>query len=531
MFRRPSLLRVILGVTVVAVAAYGLRHKQDPSTGSDDEEERRRRKELENEDGSRRESQAASRRRQQSQSQPHSAHTLGGQSDSEERHTVGRKGTTGQSCRSIVDSQAQRKHTVIGRGAQDTGGAQPEQWPDADELRNHPLALQEHFSNLSTFGRKIQQALGDAMRASVRFKGGTVLVERALKECLARALPQAEVERVGTAQWKVVIDDEAYFASVRCEVLDSPEATGGFLADLKEEARMVKRTLLADDAQRLKQLGQGMTRNEFLQECKNFAALQPNSLESCSICSQPFTKNQHAGTHKCKVYAEFLCRRDKTRWTSMQARYDPGKQRVLGQKCKLCDVFGECVKWSMLDPQASQREFQNTHRSDLCESCNRFGNCQGAFFDPFIIAAALDLVVDTGKPVRWREPNGCSGGMFVAQAAGHQVAILMHIFDPNVLPAAARRSSGPSAPGESDGLEESRPTRSHTRRRRTRGGASAANRFAGQWGAIDEEWDEDDEAKGRREQRKDVPRRRGVGEGAADVDGPPHPQPPLHVFQ
>jgi hypothetical protein len=73
------------------------------------------------------------------------------------------------------------------------------------------------------------------------------------------------------------------------------------------------------------------------------------------------------------------------------------------------------------DGPRDERE-RKPHRSDLCEACGSFGNCQGAFFEPFIMSSAIALLTEQ-RGTRWAS----SGDILVANAGLHSVAMLPHI--------------------------------------------------------------------------------------------------------
>jgi hypothetical protein len=127
----------------------------------------------------------------------------------------------------------------------------------------------------------------------------------------------------------------------------------------------------------------------------------------------------------CHVTATFRCQQCNAQWLSVRARFDPEEERVLGQQCKACQQFGEELRWQFSDVPAGGDEGQERkpHRSDLCEACDRFGNCQGAFFEPLIMSSAISLLTKQSS-TRW----ATSGDVLVANAGQHAVAMLPHVF-------------------------------------------------------------------------------------------------------
>ena len=126
-----------------------------------------------------------------------------------------------------------------------------------------------------------------------------------------------------------------------------------------------------------------------------------------------------------RVTAQFRCNGCSSRWSSVQARFDPQEERVLGQKCKCCEVQGAILNWQFSEPDFEQKPDgeRKHHRTDLCEACSKFGNCQGAFFEPFIMSSAIEMVAS--KP-RW---YSC-GSALVAQAGSFFVTLLPHVVSP-----------------------------------------------------------------------------------------------------
>merc|ERR1719336_3333718 len=114
------------------------------------------------------------------------------------------------------------------------------------------------------------------------------------------------------------------------------------------------------------------------------------------------------------------------RWSSVQARFDPEEERVLGQRCKDCQQFGDVITYQFCAPASGtpKADERKPHRSDLCEACSRFGNCQGAFFEPFVMSSAIALLMGRAE-TKWSR----SGSAFVADAGRFAVAMLPHAYD------------------------------------------------------------------------------------------------------
>jgi len=146
----------------------------------------------------------------------------------------------------------------------------------------------------------------------------------------------------------------------------------------------------------------------------------------CHFCKKSESSARLAGKHRCHVTATFRCSECRGQWSSVQARFNPEEERVLGQKCKACQQSGDLVRWDFSDvPDGGNKENENErkpHRSDLCEACGSFGNCQGAFFEPFIMSSAIMLLTKQCG-THW----AASGDVLVANAGFYSVAMLPHI--------------------------------------------------------------------------------------------------------
>jgi len=245
-----------------------------------------------------------------------------------------------------------------------------------------------------------------------------------------------ELERIASGQWRCSCGGDAFIVSIRTEVLGtSPTEAFELLSELKCQARTVRSMLLGDSAQWMRKLSKGCDKREFLSACShapgewgNAAGLQRAGLDwdadMCNFCEKPERSAQLAGKHKCHVTATYQCPECRSQWSSVQARFSPEEERVLGQKCQSCQQPGKVLRWNFSDVhegQGGERE-RKPHRSDLCEACGSFGNCQGAFFEPFIMSSAIALLTKQSG-TRWAP----SGDILVANAGLHSVAMLPHI--------------------------------------------------------------------------------------------------------
>jgi len=226
--------------------------------------------------------------------------------------------------------------------------------------------------------------------------------------------------------------------SIRTEVLGASLTEGfEFLSDLKCHARTVRSMLLGDSAQWMRKLSKGCDNGEFLNACSCAPLDRGNAGgprrdgqvwddDLCEFCEKPESSARLAGRHRCHVSATFKCTECRSRWSSVQARFNPEEERVLGQKCKDCQQSGDVLRWNFSDmpngDNETDKHVRKPHRSDLCEACGSFGNCQGAFFEPFIMSSAIALLTKRCK-AQW----ATSGDILVANAGPFSVAMLPHI--------------------------------------------------------------------------------------------------------
>ena len=242
------------------------------------------------------------------------------------------------------------------------------------------------------------------------------------------------MDRLASGQWKCCCSGSDFLVSLRTEVLADDVEASDFLFGLKQEARRVRSTLLQDNAHWMKCLGRNQSnKTTFLRECwaarsqsqETHGAHICDDDEDCEWCGCSKKSAQLAGRHHCKVTAQFCCSECSSKWSSVLARFDPREERVLGQKCKSCEVHGVLEKWrfseAAIDPKPGSE--RKPHRSDLCEACYRFGNCQGAFFEPFIMSSAIEMTTRQHKTQWYR-----SGNALVAEAGNRfHVAMLPHV--------------------------------------------------------------------------------------------------------
>jgi len=150
-----------------------------------------------------------------------------------------------------------------------------------------------------------------------------------------------------------------------------------------------------------------------------------DGVDDCLVCWKSLSSNLLGGKHHCLVVAEFKCC---GKWTSQRARYEPNEERVMGQRCERCREFGSVVSWQLCDDApASFNEEARPHRSHLCEACDRYGDCTGAFFDPFTMSMAISMYTGLDG-VPWQRYHGAD--IWSAEVSGSNVLLQPHVFAP-----------------------------------------------------------------------------------------------------
>lgn len=223
--------------------------------------------------------------------------------------------------------------------------------------------------------------------------------------------------------------------SVRTEVLGAPlDDTFEFLSEVNGQARIVRATLLGNNAQWMRRLSKGGDKQEFLADCAHAleeqglakrGGMERDDADMCEFCESPLVSALLGGKHTCRVSATFTCPECRGQWSRVQARFHPEDEHVLGQKCKGCRESGNVLRWQFVDApnDRGQGDERKPHRSDLCEACDSFGNCQGAFFEPFIMSTAIALLTRQSG-TQWAS----SGDVFIANAGRYAVGMLPHVF-------------------------------------------------------------------------------------------------------
>jgi len=306
-------------------------------------------------------------------------------------------------------------------------------------VKDQQAKLTHIVDNLPAFGQIIFRALRETMFDAVAPNRNVAHFESALQQRLSSSIDgDIKLERISSGQWRCSCSGSECVMSVRTEVLGaSLNESFEFLSELKRQARAVRTTLLTDSAAWMRSLSKGVDKGRFLNACRQAGPqsdiggpgprhhAQGWSDAVCVFCDKPIDSAHLGGKHRCHVTAAFRCPSCLGQWSSMQARFDPSEERVLGQKCQHCQSFGDVLRWQFSDLPASNNEGveRKPHRSDLCEACDTFGNCQGAFFEPFIMSSAIELNTQMSE-AKWAR----SGDVCVANAGRYVVAMLPHVF-------------------------------------------------------------------------------------------------------
>lgn len=295
---------------------------------------------------------------------------------------------------------------------------------------------QRKFCQLPAEGRRIWETLKTCIDSVL--SRGVGHFERDFQNELAVIFAGAQVDlkRESGSQWVVTVTSHArsatYYASVRSEILGDTTQGRAILNELKDSAREVKCVLLGNRAEWLHGLvNRTKTPNAFFERVRQQQELvlpahgpqqQNGGGPLCNVCRLSQRTNLLGGRHSCRVVATFQCC---DRWTSQVARYDVGQERVIGQKCKRCQEWGHVVKWYVAkDTVRSDFGYETrAHLSHLCEACDRFGSCTGAFLDPYMTTLAVNYLVD--RPVNW-EPDK-HREVWTTEVNGAVLALLPHV--------------------------------------------------------------------------------------------------------
>lgn len=322
--------------------------------------------------------------------------------------------------------------------------AQQEEKDLGQEVVRLSQAAQSKFNQLSSDGKQIWETLTVCI--------GNILIqglghfERELRDELRDAFAETysgsevHLKRESGSQWVVTINvpgqraRHVYYASVRSEMLGDSAKGRAILKQLKDSAREVKDVLLGNNAECLRDLCNGTrTRDDFLKQVRRRQPVgppagrplvRPEGGPCCHVCGLSLRTNLLGGRHCCRIVATFQCC---GRWTSQRARYDANEERVMGQKCQRCQEWGEVVEWELSDDQTGTSaggDETREHLSNLCEACDRYGNCTGVFYDPFIMTLAVQNVLP-GRKVHW-ETDG-RGEVWTTQVEGCVLALQPHV--------------------------------------------------------------------------------------------------------
>ena len=295
----------------------------------------------------------------------------------------------------------------------------------------------------------IWKALKHCIEGSVGL--GQVHFERSFRHELETLLGECQLQRQAGSQWLVTTPSgKLFYASVRSEVVGSGMKGADLLGELKQAARRVKNTLLNDGASWLQWLYDHIHSGNTTKLLDNFLddvrdddgedlrrpGRGPSSSYGgeCRICWKTLSDDLLGGKHHCRIVAEFQCHGTLADgswcsgwWTSQKARYNLEEERVMGQRCERCREFGVVQDWWVSDDAPVAGDPSKPHRSYLCEACDRYGNCAGAFFDPFTMTMAIRLYTHLGV-VHWtRHPDG---DLWTTTVNGSHVVLQPHVFAP-----------------------------------------------------------------------------------------------------
>lgn len=302
-------------------------------------------------------------------------------------------------------------HAAAGAaGGADASWAGPETWAEeesetdnvAQEVLQLSHAAQSKRAQLPEDGQVIWSTLNLCIE-NVLYEGSGHF-EVALREELNDAFHDAvvEIKRESGAQWLVTVTRRGrrsqYYASVRSEMLGDSSKGRAIMNQLKDSARKVKSGLLHNKAEWLRSLLDGTTTEEdFFEELARqeeegygHAAPHPQLQDAdgprCHACGLSRRSNLLGGKHYCRIWATFRCC---GRWTSQRARYDADEERIMEQRCQRCQRSGTVEAWDFATFASGDADERRAHMSDLCEACDRYGNCTGAFYDPFMMTLAV----------------------------------------------------------------------------------------------------------------------------------------------
>jgi len=309
------------------------------------------------------------------------------------------------------------------------------------ELAAMAAKANEVYKQLPSQGKQLWKLLKTCIQNTLG--GGVVHFERALRDELQDHFDEMwDLKRQSGSQWVVSVTEgprqATHHVSVRSEVLAGGKvgSGGGLLAKLKHAARSVKNVLLQDGASWLRELADPEACSEdqegFLEEVldhmENDEAaygtdrrLQDRSSNDesgdiCPICKKSVKLDRLGGKHMCKIIVTFRCC---SKWTSHAGRYNPEEKRVMGQRCQRCNAMGVAASDWKLAKDSMVGDVEKPHRSELCESCDLYGNCRASFSDPFQMTMAIRA--HTQEAVVWR---GHSSGNLWMTTVGDQMVVL-----------------------------------------------------------------------------------------------------------
>lgn len=330
----------------------------------------------------------------------------------------------------------------VGRVAKVAPVVTPFNHPDAHELNGMRAAAKQTYDALPRDGKEIWKAMSTTI--SNTLSAGVVHFESKLKNELGIQIGDCQLDRQAGSQWVLRFGSSwnPYYVSVRAEVLGSSGSE--LLSELKRKAKTVKSTLLDHGAQWLRDLTKShSTKANFLKAVqererssskgkgKGHKGKTPHSDcsdededEVCHICWKSIRRDLLGGKHMCRIVVQFTCC---GKWTSHSGRYNVEEGRVMGQRCQRCGHYGQpSKKWSFAKEHIAVdgEDSKKAHREDLCEACERYGNCRGAFFDPFQMAMAVQAY--TGRPAQWSRYQGSD--LWITEVDRQIVVLRPHVF-------------------------------------------------------------------------------------------------------
>lgn len=340
--------------------------------------------------------------------------------------------------------------------------------------------------------KRLQVAATEAMNNALRYYRTVPCFEGKFKEELGFLLPTARVEREAPSQWKVVFEDAVVFVSLRavCEaslLQDLRSNARAVRRVLLGEKAAWLRALSKDDADDFEyERFLNEVRDACGQETQGCRESLANKGDLCEKCGKSLLTDRLGGRHHCRMIASFACAECGKKWKTQRARFDVREGRLLDQYCEGCGEAAEVIRMVPLSDhelaklqqerdarEARQarsccsgpkngyyptaREYENQepiaakaelsahddktemyirtdfHRPEFCEGCRRYGDCSGAFMDPFVLFAAARLLqeeslMEEAFDLEWETLE--DGGLNLVGGLG-DIHLVPHIYAPS----------------------------------------------------------------------------------------------------